>query len=293
MRLNTFILFCFLFSEGIAQGNLITNIFLFKIESANNKFVVHSPRFLTQFNKTGYNNQPSFISEHELLLSVKLPSSDQTDIYKINTRTNTLSQITNTRLSEYSPSISSDHSFLSCVRVDESATALQRLYRYEYKPKGAVTAPLPDIKNVGYYSWLDNENVALFLVNKPNQIALVNTNSKDPLIFSSDIGRCLLTHKNGNLIYVHKMTDEFWYIKEYDHIHQKASIITEALKGSEDFAITEDGSYIMGKDSKLYSIDPATQKEWQEIADLSYFGIKNIKRIAIKGNQLALVEQSK
>lgn len=285
--------FCLLSITGWGQGNLVTNIYLFKLENVSDKFVVHSPRFITQFNKSGYNNQPFFINDHELLLSVKFPNSDQNDIFKINTTTKTLAQITNTKLSEYSPTLSADQKYLSCIRVDDVSTALQRIYQYEYKPNGLATSPLPDLKNVGYYSWLDAENIALFLVNKPNQIALVNTTSKDPLIFSSDIGRCLVTNKNGNLVYVHKMTDEFWYIKEYDHINQKATIITETLKGAEDFAITDDGSFIMGKDSKLYSLSHPAQKEWVEIADLSFFGIKNIKRLAVKGNQLAIVEQAK
>ena len=284
-------LICSFFASG--QSTLVTNIYLFTLESQDTKWQVHSPRFLTKFNDKGYNNQPSFINIDELLLSVKLPDADQNDIYLLHLHTNTKRQITKTTVSEYSPSVSADLKYLSCVRVDDPASALQRLYKYEYKQNGSMESPLSEIKNVGYYSWLDQKNAALFLVNKPNQIALVNTDSKDPLIFSSDIGRCLQKNAKGNLIYVHKINDEYWYIKEYDHINQRANIILETVPGSEDFAMTENGSFIMGKDSKLYSITPGVQKSWVEIADLSFFGLKNIKRIAIHGNRIAIVDQSK
>jgi len=284
-------LICSLFAYG--QSTLVTHIYLFTLDHQDTKWQVHSPRFLTKFNDKGYNNQPSFINIDELVLSVKMPENDQNDIYLLNLRTNTKRQITKTAASEYSPSVSTDMKYLSCVRVDDPASGVQRLYNYEFKQNGAIESPLADIKNVGYYSWLDQKNVALFLVHKPNQIALVNTDTKDPLIFSSEIGRCLQKNTKGNLIYVHKINDEYWYIKEYDHTNQRANIIVETVPGSEDFAMTENGSFIMGKDSKLYSITPGVQKSWVEIADLSFFGIKNIKRLAIQGNRIAIVDQLK
>lgn len=289
-----FLISYFIFSCHLyGQSTLVTNIYLFALEYNDAKLSVHSPRFITKFNEKGYNNQPFFVNDHELLISVKLPFSEQNDIYSLNLSNNVKRQITKTSLSEFSPSLSQDLKFLSCVRVDDPVTSLQRIYSYEYKPGGLVFSPFSDIKNVGYFSWLDQKNVALFLVNKPNQVALVNIDSKDPLIFSSDIGRCLQKNAKGNLIYVHKINDEFWYIKEYDHINQRAAIITETVPGAEDFALTDTGHFIMGKDSKLYSILPDKQKSWLEIADLSYYGIRNIKRIAIHGNNIAIVEQSK
>ncbi len=293
MRLAFWGILIFSFSFSFSQ-NLASNVYIFNLEALPNGMrVVHSPKLLTQFNSKGYNNQPFFINDHELLLTVKINGTSQTDIYKFNLNTNTRQQITKTSLSEFSPSVTSDMKSLSFVRVDDEASALQRIYTAEYKLNSKINSPLPDIKNVGYYSWLDSKNVALFLVNKPSQIALVNTDTKDPLIFSSDIGRCMQSNTNGNLLYVHKITDEYWYIKEYDSINQKANIVSETVKGSEDFAHLPDGEFIMAKDSKLYSIHPQTEKSWTEIADLSFFGIRNITRLAFNGGKLALVDQSK
>ncbi len=272
----------------------VSQVYVFElIKTASGKAAVHSPRLLTKFNEYGYNNQPYFINDHELLLSVQTLSSKQSDIYRFNLLLNTKQQITNTALSEYSPTMTRDGSSVTCVRVDQATTAIQRLYKYELKRQGITQVILPDIKNVGYHTWIDDKTVALFLVNKPNQMALVNIDSKDPLIFSSDVGRCMTTSRQGHLIYVHKISDEYWYIKDYDPLIQKATIITETLPGVEDFAIMPDGSYLMGKGSKLYSIQPGIEKTWSVIGDLKYFGLTSITRLAIRNNRLAIVNQAK
>jgi hypothetical protein len=47
----------------------------------------------------------------------------------------------------------------------------------------------------------------------------------------------------------------------------------------------------MGQDSKLFQCDPKKNGEWQEIADFSSAGLKNITRLAVspKGEKLAIV----
>ena len=277
----------------------LSQIYLFDLQtSTSGTCGIYHPRLLTGFNKSGYNNQPSFINENEILITSLIPPSNQTDIYSLNILTNTKQQITNTILSEYSPTLTPDKNHISCIRVDKSSTtiqpnAIQRLYTYELKPKGKVSSLISDIKNIGYHTWLNDKDVALFLVNKPSQLALVAINSKDPLIFTSDVGRCMTHDDKGHLIYVHKITETDWYIKDYDPILQKATILAETISGSEDFVLIPGGQIMMGKGSKLFMISPATQKTWTEVADLSYYGIQSITRLAFKGNHLVLVNQSR
>jgi hypothetical protein len=283
---------CFAFTVHAQAPS--SQVYLFKLEQITGLgYVAHSPRYLSQFNPKGYTNQPHFKDDKTLLLTAQMQGQNQTDIYALDLKQQTIQRVTATSLSEYSPTLTPDKKFISCVRVDEPGTALQRLYKYEWKASGGLISPIPDFKNVGYHTWLDDKTLALFLVNKPNQIAIVNIDTKDPLIFSTDIGRCLLRNEKGNLLYVHKLSDAYWYIKEYDLIQQKATIITETVPGAEDFALTDQGHLIMGKDSKLFVFRPGADKAWTLIADLSHFGIQNIKRLAIHGSELALVEQSK
>ncbi|MDZ4707183.1 MAG: hypothetical protein SH818_02175 [Saprospiraceae bacterium] len=270
----------------------ISQLYLFKIQRpTNTQWVVHSPKYLSGFNRGGYNNQPFFINDQEILLAVQESGSIQTEIYQLHLEQRSFHRLTQTTYSEYSPNLTPDGKYISCVRVDDPVTSLQRLYRYERNSVGRLNSPLPEIKNVGYHTWLDNNTVALFLVNKPNQLALVDITSKDPLIFTSDVGRCMTKNGAGHLIFVHKISDAYWYIKEYDPLLQKSTILCETLSGSEDFVQTPEGQFIMAKGSKLYKTDPRTEKAWTEIADLRYFGLQSISRLALRGENLILVNQ--
>lgn len=295
MKLRFSILLCLWIGSfyTIAQAPN-TQIYLFDwVKAPDGNIALHTPKILTAFNSKGYNNQPFFINENELLVTVQLPQANQTDIYKLNFTMGTKQQITQTTQSEYSPTLTKDRARMSCVRVDNPADATQRLYIYDLAPQGKISSPLPDIKNIGYHTWLEDKSVALFLVNKPSQLAIVHTGTKDPLVFSSDVGRCMTSNEQGHLIYVHKISDEYWYIKDYDPTLQKASIITQTLPGVEDFVMMSDGSFLMGKGSKLYRIKPGAEKSWTELADLKYFGLSSISRLAIHGKHLALVNQVK
>lgn len=270
-----------------------SQLYLFKFQRpANSPWVVHSPKFLSGFNRGGYNNQPSFINDHEILVTVQETGSIQSEIFQLHLEQRSIYRLTQTTYSEYSPTITPDGKFISCVRVDDPLTSLQRLYRYDRNAVGRMNSPLPEIKNVGYHTWLNNFTVALFLVGKPNQLALVDITSKDPLIFTSDVGRCMTSNSAGHLIFVHKISDTYWYIKEYDPVLQKSTIVCETLSGSEDFVQTPEGQFIMAKGSKLYKIDPKTEKSWTEIADLSFYGLQSITRLALRGDNLVLVNQA-
>lgn len=286
---------CFL---GHSQAP-VSQLYLFDaLTSPAGVFGVYHPRLLSGFNPLGYNNQPHFINDDELFISAIIPPSTQSDIYLLNIASFTRQQITKTRQSEYSPTLTPDKNHFSFVRVDEVASssqpsAVQRLYICDFKPQGKISSPLPDIKNIGYHTWIDDKYAALFLVNKPNQLAMVDITSKDPLVFTSDAGRCMTSDERGHLIYVHKITETDWYIKDYDPVLQKATILAETVQGSEDFALLPGGKLIMGKGSKLFMINPSTQKTWSEVADLSYYGITSITRLAFKNNHLVLVNQPK
>lgn len=270
----------------------MSQLYLFKIQRpVTGPWLVHSPKYLSGFNRGGYNNQPYFVNAQEVLITVQESGNFQSDIYQLNLDQHSFHRITQTTYSEYSPTITPDGKYISCVRVDDPATSLQRLYRYERNAVGRMNSPLPDIKNVGYHTWLNPSTVALFLVGKPNQLALVDIQSKDPLIFTSDVGRCMTPNRDGHLIFVHKISDTYWYIKEYDPVLQKSTILCETVAGSEDFVQTPDGQFIMGKGSKLFKIDPKTDKAWTEIADLKYFGLQSITRMALNGENLILVNQ--
>jgi hypothetical protein len=69
--LLTAAIFAQFLTVGMAQLPT-TNVYLFSIQRTGDNFTFYNPRFLTGFNKYGYNNQPHFVSNNEIYLTVGL-----------------------------------------------------------------------------------------------------------------------------------------------------------------------------------------------------------------------------
>ena len=66
--------------------------------------------------------------------------------------------------------------------------------------------------------------------------------------------------------------------------------VIDVVKGSEDFEVLPDGTFIMGSGSKLYKYNPYVDEDWREIADLRFYEIRNITRLAVSSDyKLAVV----
>ena len=262
-----------------------THVYCFNMERDGAGINVKNARFLTVFNPRGYNNQPQWVNNNELYLSVQTPfDTNQTDILSLSLLNNTVTRVTATAESEYSPTVTPDPRSFSCVRADvPSRGGAQRLWSYPYDRSDGGRDLLSLHQGVGYHCWLTNEKVALFIVNgQENYLKIANVKDQSSIQLSGGIGRCLMRMSDGKLAYIQKATAQTWYIKSLDPITYNSNIIIETLPGSEDFDLMPDGTFIMGYGAKLYGYnlsDP--EKRWKEMVDLSQYGLTNIKRIAI------------
>lgn len=266
----------------------VSHVYCFDMERDGASINVKNARFLTAFNQNGYNNQPQWVNNNELYLAVQTPyDTNQTDILSLSVLTNTVTRITATAESEYSPTVMPDRRSFSCVRVDvPSAGGMQRLWSYPYDRSNGGRDLLSLQQNIGYHCWLSDKKVALFIVNgSQNYLKLANIDDQSSIQLMSGIGRSMARMSDGKLAYVQKATPQTWYIKALDPISYSSTILIETLQGSEDFTLMPDGTFLMAFASKLYSFNPADSvKEWKEIADLAKYGLTNIKRIAISRN---------
>lgn len=290
MKTNTLlisILFLFLTCSIWAQLPS-TDLYLFDLsKDVSNKYHVHSPKFLNDFNEQGYNNQASFINDEELFITSSKKNGTNTDIYLLNIRNSTLKRVTATKESEYSATLMPNYTNFSCIRVNDANE--QHLWAYPLNREDAGKAIIKNLTNVGYHVWLSANKIAIFLVNEPIQLAIVELPDETPRIVHDNIGRTLIKNEAGNLLYVHKYDDTYWYIKEYNPNTNKTEIVVQTLARSEDFTYTSDGTILMGNKSKLFSFKPGQDDNWNEIMDLSVYGINRITRMAVnKSNKLII-----
>jgi Tol biopolymer transport system component len=269
-----------------------TDLYLFQLhKSSDQTYHVYHPMFLSGFNPNGYTNQPWFTREGNLLVSVRKAGEQQNDIYQLSPITKKLRRITETSTNEYSPRIHPDGQRLTVLRQIEGDPIDQQVFQAPLNG-GRYSSLTPEMKNIGYYTWLGKDELALYSIDgENNSLEYLNLEDQRTRRITSSVGRTLWTDPNGAVVYVHKFASDYWYLKKYNPVLASIDIIAETPGLSEDFALAPDGTYFMGVGSKLYALQPSIQKTWQEVGDLSFLGITQITRMAISpdGKQLVLV----
>ncbi len=296
MRQFILLFFGVAISISIFAQPVVSNIYLFDMKKENDRtFKFSNPQYLTSFNSTGYNNQPHFISNSELYFTAEFTGEKQTDIYVLDLYAKTKSRVTETTEAEYSPTIMPDLFNFAAVRVETDGR--QRLWQFPVDRLSNGKPIFKYIENVGYFQWINSRKIALFLVDDQSQLVLADVATDEVKELARNVGRCFkVIPRSGGLAFVQKATPRTWYIKStnvYDP-YAKSDIVTTTLPGSEDFVILDDGTYLMGSGSKLFKYHPTydNDKGWREIADLKYYGIQNITRLAISQNgKIAVVNE--
>jgi hypothetical protein len=290
---NLYIISILLLTALVCQGQLPTsNIYLMTMTKGGGKISIKDPVFLTNFNSRGYNNQPSFLDDDVVLFTTNYYSTEQTEIAQMDLFDETLTRITYTKESEYSPQRMADKDVFSCVRV-ETDNVTQSLSVYPKDGIGYAKRLLHNTNSVGYYTWINKERVAMFLVDEPNHnLAIADIDSEKRKIIIDKIGRTLKMTKTGALLFVHKIAPDEWYIKSYNFLSNQSKTITKTLPGVEDFELLNDGSMLMGKESTLYQYNPkSNNSEWTPVIDLSEYNIDSISRVVSYKNRLLIVDQ--
>ena len=256
----------------------------------NDRLFLENPEFLTVFNKSGYNNQPAFFSEQQVYLTSNYHNSEKTEIIKLDLKNKTLYRVTNTTESEYSPTLSPDRNFFTCIRVEKNGKD-QFLWMYPIDQSDGGRRLMEKINNVGYHCWISDQEVALFVVDEPIKLLIGNIKTGNTRYLLDKIGRCIKSSPDGELIIVHKLLENKWYLKKYNPETGTFKIITETLPGQEDFEILPDGSILMANGSEIWKYNNnRIIDNWKKMDDLSDLGINNITRIASSGNKILFVD---
>ncbi len=290
--------FCILISiatlTGLAAQAPESQLFVFDIRVADSLINLTNPRYLSGFNPTGYNNHPSWAGRDQLYASIKMPDMTQPDIYRFDLNTKERSRLTQTESGEYSPRRMYNAGRFSAVRQEYvGQDTVLRLWEFPADLSDNGQPVFTTTNGIGYYEWLNNTQLALFMVQNPNQLVLVSSNGDAPRPIATNTGRTFTRLTNGNLVYVDKSTLPWQLVeKNLYRMEEPPRVLGPMIGGSEDFVVLSDGSYLTGRDSKLFRLNPLQGDAWREVVDLSFYGLRRISRLAFDGsNQLALVAE--
>ena len=257
----------------------------------NFQIIPGSARNIT--NSPGYDNQPNFINNDQLVFSSSADDGAN-EIIMYNFETGNFTNMTRTpEKSEFSPALTDCGQYISAVTVEEDST--QRLWLYPIN-MGEPELLYDDIMPVGYYAWHDNI-AAMYILGSPNR--LIYPYSKEVKVtLAENIGRSInkrpksnevaYLYAGGNVIVDGQKAME---VRSYDLKDQVSKDLGLALGGSEDFIWINKNTLLMARGKELFVRNVKKSISWEKIASVSLPGYKGISRLAInpKGNKLVLV----
>ncbi|MCB0399377.1 MAG: nuclear transport factor 2 family protein [Winogradskyella sp.] len=281
MKYYFLILFPFLSTLAFSQSN--TEIFLFDLEKNNSEIKISNGINIS--NNEGYDNQPSFFGDDNVLYAST--RSGQTDIaqYHINYKSKTF--INFTKGGEYTPLKIPNKNAVSAVRLDTDGK--QRLYSYNLS-NGESTQLIKDLV-VAYYTWYD-DNTIVSAVIENEQLNLYVTNTKDGnnRKYATSVGRSFHKIPNSNLVsFIYKETDKIWQIRSLNPNNGITRLIANTMEGVEDICWLDSKTLLSGKNGILYKLTLKRDNDWKKVADLSSYGIANITRLAVNDDGTKLL----
>jgi WD40-like Beta Propeller Repeat len=287
MMKKAYFLTLFILVGSLVYAQQGSDIYLFSFSIDKDQFSLSNARNIT--NSPGYDNQPYFLEDGESLLYSSDDGFGQTDIYRYNIKARSERRLTFTPGSEYSPTITPDGKFFSCIILEKNGDQ----YLWKYPLQGAVPQKVSSVHPVGYHSWVNQDKIGVFIVGEPNTLKLVELGSDNASQIANSPGTTLamIPGKADLMSYVDLSNDNSWEIKSLNTTTNESTELIKTIRRSQYYAWTSSGILILGDGKRLYKFDPNTDEDWVELANLTDYGIKDFSRIAISpsGNLLAVV----
>lgn len=267
-------------NQAIASGVTGSDVWLGRLNRGRQWSITDLYNVTT---RQGYDNQPAFTVGGGGVYYSSIRDGTQSDVYLFEDSVRAGFRFTSTPQSEFSPRPLPAGKGISVVRVE--ADGQQALWRY------AGNQPLrmlPGVDNLGYYTWLDTETVAMFLVTEPPTLALGSITDGEIKKIAAQPGRTLVVIPGTDtLSFVDKSDEDAWWISRYDRGTDTLGRIAPALEGSEDFAWTPDGDLLMSQGRKIY----IWREQWVVAVDLEGSIPGDISRLTVdpRGKYIAFV----
>lgn len=276
-----------LFVSNLLFAQSGTEIFLLDITISSENITLSNPKNIT--NRKGYDNQPFFHPSQPLLYYTAMQDG-QTDIWSYNLKTGVGLQITNTIDSEYSPTVTPDKKYLSCI-VQRKSNGDQDLVKYNIKNPTETQMIFESQKTgkIGYQAWLNPNELISFVLGEPQTLHYQHLNSKKDTIIATNIGRSLhLIPKQKAFSFVQQI-EKKWLIRSFNPQKNTIIDIAESHPNSEHYnAWLSENTILESRNTDIFSYSLMTKK-WKIVNLPNMLLKRKISRMAIKGNKIAIV----
>jgi len=264
------------------------------VKKQNGKLEFSKPENITH--RKGYDNQPFFHPDQPVIYYSSFDDSDRSDIKFYNYTTHQTTNLTVTREREYSPTVTPDGKFISCILQRKNGK--QDLVKYPID--GGRPEVLINHLKIGYHAWAGENKLFLFVLDDTirNSLHYYYLDKNADTVIAENIGRSLHKIPGQNAMsFVQKLSDKESVIKKYDMNTGIISTIISTLPGQDQLCWLQNGIIVMSDGSKLFSyredfFTELKDRKWQPVITTGNVSmLKGVTRLATnaKNDKLAVV----
>ena len=244
----------------------------------------------------GAHFQPSFMGDGSAVLFVS-ERSGSPNVYRHVLASGETRAVTNTRESLYSPTVLPDGSGFVAVRVVTPdpyyGLEAKEPSLWQFGWDGNPVRPLATTRRIGYYGWVGEQHMAMFLVDEvpernAHKAVLMNHSSGKVTLLSNKPGKSFGRTTDGKRVTFVDQTDpKRWVISAMGPDDAKPTVLVDTAVGmvgeaeadrSQYFVGLPDGSMVMANGTRLFRWDGVKGSSFKVFAELGKLGgaIKNI-----------------
>src|SRR5437762_2383933 len=249
----------------VSTAQSSTEIFLFDMKVVADKVILSKGVNIT--NHKGYDNQPFFDPSQPIIYYSSFDDSDRSDIKFYNYSTKQTANLTRTKEREYSPTVTPDGNFVSCIiQRDNGAQDLAK-----YPIHGGTPVVLINHLRVGYHAWAGEDKLFLFVLDDSinNSLHYYYLDKNADTVIAENIGRSL--HKipgQTAMSFLQKVAEKQFVVKKFDLNTGVINSVIPALPGQDQLCWLRDNMMLMSDGSKLFfyrenSFTELKDRKWQ------------------------------
>ncbi|MGS2719374.1 hypothetical protein [Paraglaciecola aestuariivivens] len=233
----------------LAQTAPGSDIFIAELESKDGRLQIGQLKNITK--RKGYDNQPYFLADGKTLLYTS-QIGEQTDIMHFNLASQKTVNLTNSKVSEYSPTPLRNGKEFSVIYATDNN---QHLWAYDLTGKTKRPLIQQNFK-IGYHAWIDKNQVLITVLQEGfMNLQVSNIQTQQTTTLHPKTGASVFNIPSSqNFSFNTQINEQHWLMQlniETGNKHQ----LVELPKDTSYYAWTPDGKVLLASQNKLWFWD--------------------------------------